>query len=388
MREVAVIGVGVTKFGELWDKSLRELGIEAGFEAILDSGISGMDIDALYIGNMSSGRFIDQEHIAAMIAEQVGLAETNVPATRVEAASASGGLALRHGYLAVASGEHDIVVVGGAEKMSDVHPTEVTATLVASADQEWEAFFGATIPSLYAMMARAHMHKYGTTREQLGMVAVKNHRNGSLNPKAQFRSEIKLDNVLNAPMVASPLGVFDCAPSSDGAAAVVLCPLARAREFTSNPIKISGTGQATDSIAVHDRDDMTTMAATISAAGRAFKHSNKKPGDIDVAEVHDSFTISEIMAVEDLGFASKGEGGKAAEEGRTALDGEVPINTSGGLKARGNPHGATGVAQAVEIVTQLRGKADLRQVQDAEVGLTHNIGGTGGTAVVHIFEVV
>ncbi|MCK5560202.1 MAG: thiolase domain-containing protein, partial [Thermoplasmata archaeon] len=175
MREVAVIGVGITKFGELWDKSLRELGIEVGLEAILDAGVTGKDIDALYIGNMSSGRFIDQEHIGAMIAEQVGLAEDNTPATRIEAASASGGLALRHGFMAVASGEHDIVVVGGAEKMSDVHPTEVTETLAASADQEWEAFFGATIPSLYAMIARAHMHKYGTTREQLAMVAVKNH---------------------------------------------------------------------------------------------------------------------------------------------------------------------------------------------------------------------
>lgn len=388
MREVAVIGVGITKFGELWDKSLRELGIEVGLEAILDAGVSGKDIDALYIGNMSSGRFIDQEHIGAMIAEQVGLAEDNTPATRIEAASASGGLALRHGFMAVASGEHDIVVVGGAEKMSDVHPTEVTETLAASADQEWEAFFGATIPSLYAMIARAHMHKYGTTREQLAMVAVKNHHNGSLNPKAQFQSAIKLENVLNAPMVASPLGVFDCAPSSDGAAAVVLCPLARAHEFTSTPIKIIGTGQATDSIALHDREDITTIGSTLAAAERAFKHSNKTPPDIDVAEVHDSFTISEVLAIEDLGFVKKGQGGKAVKEGTTTLEGEIPINPSGGLKARGHPHGATGVAQAVEIVTQLRGKADKRQVPEAKVGLTHNIGGTGGTAVVHIFEVV
>ena len=388
MREVAVIGVGITKFGELWDKSLRELGIEVGLEAILDAGVTGKDIDALYIGNMSSGRFIDQEHIGAMIAEQVGLAEDNTPATRIEAASASGGLALRHGFMAVASGEHDIVVVGGAEKMSDVHPTEVTETLAASADQEWEAFFGATIPSLYAMIARAHMHKYGTTREQLAMVAVKNHHNGSMNPKAQFQSAIKLENVLDAPMVASPLGVFDCAPSSDGAAAVVLCPLARAHEFTSTPIKIIGTGQATDSIALHDREDITTIGATLAAVERAFKHSNKTPSDIDVAEVHDSFTISEVLAIEDLGFVKKGEGGKAVKDGTTTLEGEIPINPSGGLKARGHPHGATGVAQAVEIVTQLRGKADKRQVPDAKVGLTHNIGGTGGTAVVHIFEVV
>ena len=388
MREVAVIGVGITKFGELWDKSLRELGIEAGLEAIQDAGVTGKDIDALYAGNMSSGRFVDQEHIAAMIAEQVGLAEDYVPATRVEAASASGGLALRQGYMAVASGEHDIVVVGGAEKMSDVHPNEVTETLAASADQEWEAFFGATIPSLYAMIARAHMYKHGTTREQLAMVAVKNHHNGSLNPKAQFRSEIKLENVLNAPIVSTPFGIFDCAPSSDGAAAVILCPLARAREFTSTPIKIIGTGQATDSVAVHDREDITTMAATVAASERAFKQANKESKDIDLAEVHDSFTISEIMAIEDLGFVKKGEGGKAIENGLTSLEGEIPINPSGGLKARGHPHGATGVAQAVEIVTQLRGKAGDRQINDATVGLSHNIGGTGGTAVIHLFEVV
>jgi acetyl-CoA C-acetyltransferase len=378
----------MTKFGELWDKSFREIGIQAGLEAIEDSGITGADIGALYVGNMSAGRFINQEHIAPMVAEQVGLTLGNIPSTRVEAASASGGLAFRQGYIDIASGLHDIVVVGGAEKMSDVDPSVTIETLAAGADQEWEAFFGATMPSLFAMMTRRHMVQYGTTLEQLAAVAVKNHKHGSLNPKAQFRSEISLEVAMNAPFVAEPLRMFDCAPASDGAAALVLCSLDRAKEFTDQPIRIAGTGQATDTFALHDRKSLTTMASTQKAAEWAFEMAGKKPRDIDVLEVHDSFSIAEIMAVEDMGFVDKGKGGTAAESGLTALGGDFPVNPSGGLKARGHPHGATGVAQVVEIVTQLSGKADQRQVADAKVGLTHNIGGTGGTAVVHILEAV
>jgi acetyl-CoA C-acetyltransferase len=232
------------------------------------------------------------------------------------------------------------------------------------------------------------MVEFGTTEEQLAAVAVKNHKNGSLNPKAQFRSEITPEIAMRSPFVAEPLRMFDCAPSSDGAAAVVLCALERAKEFTDQPIKISGTGQATDTLALHDRKSLTTMESTRVAAEWAFKRAGKTAKNIDVLEVHDSFSIAEIIAVEDLGFVEKGSGGKAALEGLTALEGEFPVNPSGGLKARGHPHGATGVAQVVEIVTQLKGKADKRQVADAKVGLTHNIGGTGGTAVVHILEVV
>jgi len=388
MRDVAVIGVGMTKFGELWDKSFRELGIEAGLMAIEDSGITGKDIGALYVGNMSAGRFISQEHIAPMVAEQVGLTLGHVPATRVEAASASGGLAFRQGFIDVASGMHDIVVVGGAEKMSDVDPIATIETLASGADREWEAFFGATIPSLFAMIARRHMVQYGTTAEQLAMVAVKNHKNGSMNPNAQFQSEISLEAAMKAPFVAEPLRMFDCAPSSDGAAAVVLCALERAKEFTDQPVKILGTGQATDTFALHDRKSITTLESTRAAARWAFEMAGKKPEDIDVIEVHDVFSIAEVMAIEDLGFVEKGNGGPAVEEGLTQLDGKYPVNPSGGLKARGHPHGATGVAQIVEIVTQLKGAAGARQVPDAKLGLTHNIGGTGGTAIVHIFEVV
>jgi len=386
MREVAVIGIGITKFGEIWDKSLRQLGLEAGFQAILDAGISGDDIDALYIGNMSSGSAIAQEHIAPLFADQVGLTRGHIPATGIEAASASGGLAFRQGYLAVAAGQHDIVVVGGAEKMSDTNPAETIETLSSGADREWEVFFGATLPSLWAMMARRHMHEFGTTAEQLAKVVVKNHKMAIYNPMAQYQSELKLEVILNAPRVAEPLGVFDCAPASDGAAAVVLCSMEKAKSICELPIKIIGSGQASDTMALHDRKSLTQIDSTIYAARRAFKQANKTIKDINVAEMHDAYSISEIIAMEDLGLVEKGAGGKAVEDGLTDLNGELPTNTSGGLKARGHPPGATGVAQIVEIVSQLRGKVEGRQVKDARFGLTHNLGGTGGTAIVHIFE--
>lgn len=385
MRRVAVIGVGDTEFGELWDSSFREIGIRAGLAAVEDANITAEQIDASYVGNMSAGRFIDQEHVGALIADYAGLARDHTPATRIEAAGASGGLALKEGYLAVASGLHDIVVVGGAEKMTDVDDATVTIIQSAAADQEWETVFGATFASLHALIARRHMHQFGTTREQLASVAVKNHRHGSMNPKAQFQKEISLDTVLKSPLVASPLRMFDCAPSSDGAAAVVLCPFDVARKYTDTPIEIRGVGQASDTLALHHRPDVCTFRATAVAAARAFKLAGIGAEHVDVAEVHDNYTISEILAIEDLGLVPKGQGGKATEEGRTALEGDVAVNTSGGLKARGDPIGATGVAQAVEIVIQLRGEAGKRQVPDAKIGLTQNVGGTGATVVVHVF---
>jgi acetyl-CoA C-acetyltransferase len=386
MRRVAVIGVGATEFGELWDESFRDIGIQAGLAAVADANISADKIDALFVGNMSAGRFIEQEHIGALIADYTGLARDHIPATRVEAAGASGGLALRQGFMAVASGLHDVVVVGGAEKMTDVSDVESAVIQSSAADQEWETVLGATFPALHALIAKRHMHEFGTTREQLADVAVKNHKHGSLNPKAQFQREITRETVLGSPIVSSPLRMFDCAPSSDGAAAVVLCPLDMAKKFTEVPIEIIGSGQASDTLSLHDRKDICTMEATRVAAKRAFAMANLTTKDIDVAEVHDNFTISEILAIEDLGFFKKGEGGRATEAGLTGLAGEIAINSSGGLKARGDPIGATGLAQTVEIVAQLRGKADKRQVKDAAVGLTHNVGGTGATVVVHLFR--
>lgn len=384
MRDVAVIGVGVTKFGELWEKSFRQLIAEAGLLAVKDASISGEKIDGVYVGSMSAGRLIGQEHVGPLVVDEAGLSTAHIPATRIEAADASGGAALRQAYLAVASGAQDIVVAGGVEKMTDVIDQEATNTLATVADQEWEAFFGATFPSLYAFLARAHMKQYGTTREQLAAVSVKNHANGALNPIAAYPFPITMEQVLQSPLVAEPLRLFDTASPGDGAAALVLASADVARQHSPHPVRILASAQASDTFALHDRASLTELAATRVAAERAYKQAGIRPQDIDVAEVHDSFTIGEILAIEDLGFVKKGEGGMATEKGVTALKGQMPVNTSGGLKARGHPPGATGIAQAAEIVWQLRGKADKRQVQDAEIGLAHSVGGSGGTVVVHI----
>ena len=385
MRDVAIIGVGCTEFGELWEKSFRELFVEAGISAIEDANVQGGKLDALYVGNMSGGRFIEQEHLGALIADYAGLAGLHIPSTRVEAACASGGLALRQGIIAVASGYHDIVVAGGAEKMTDVDVETTTDALAAAADREWEGVMGATFPGLYAMIAKLHMHKYGTTQEQLASVAVKNHHNGTMNPKAQFQNGISIETVINSLMVADPLRVFDCSPITDGASAVVIAPAEIARKYSDTPIYVKASAQASGTISLHDRPDITTLDATVAAAKWAYKMAKLKPKDIGFAEVHDCFTIAEICAIEDLGFVKKGEGGPATESGMTALGGKIPINPSGGLKACGHPVGATGVKQAVEITLQLRGEAGKRQINGAEIGLTHNVGGSGGTAVVHIF---
>jgi acetyl-CoA C-acetyltransferase len=365
---------------------LRDLGLEAGVKAINDANIASEDIDALFVGIMSPGMFLNQEHVAPLIADWVGIAGTHKPATRVEAGDASGGLAIREAWTSIKAGLYDVVVVGGAEKMTDVGDDEALDTLSATVDQEWEAFFGATLPSLYAMIARRHMYQYGTTREQLAAVPVKNHKHGSMNPLAQFQSVIDLKTVLGATPVAEPLGVFDCAPFSDGAAALVLCEWEKAKKICEQPIRITGSGQAGSSLSLSSRRDITTFAATRTAGEKALKMANRKLADVNVMEVHDSYSIGEILAAEDLGFCAKGEGGKFVEGGAMSLGGQIPTNTSGGLKARGHPLGATGIAQAVEIVYQLRGKAGQRQVKGAKVGLTHNVGGTGGTCVVHVLE--
>ncbi len=388
MRDVAIIGIGVTKFGELWDKSFRNLIAEAGAKAILDSGISGNEIDALYIGSMSAGRFVGQEHVGALVADSAGFTHMHIPSTRVEGACASGGLAFRQAYMSVASSMHDIVVVGGIEKMTDVVESEATNILAMGLDQEMESFFGVTFPGVYAMIAAKHMHDYGTTREQIAQVAVKNHANGALNPNAQFKKALPLESVLKAPMVAYPMGMLDCSPLSDGAAAVVICAADIAKKYTQKPVKIIGSGQASDMFPVHGRENICTFQSTIHAAKKAYKQANIEPKDIDLAEVHDCFTIAEILAIEDLGFVNKGEGGKAIENKITTLDGSLPVNTSGGLKAKGHPIGATGISQIAEIVMQLRGQADKRQVKDAKIGLAHNIGGSGATCVVHILEAI
>lgn len=384
MRDVAIIGVGLTKFGELWDVSFRQMMIESGARAIEDAKIDGKQIDAMYVGNMSAGQFIRQEHIASLIADHAGLVP--IPSTRVEAACASGGLALRQAIIAVGSGVHDFVVAAGIEKMTDVLSEHATGALATAADQEWEVYAGATFPGLYALMARRHMYEFGTTEEQMAMVAVKNHRNACLNPCAQYHMEITVDDVLNSSPVTLPLKLLDCSPITDGAACVILAPAEKAKKFTDTPILVAGTGQASDSISLHSRPSLTGLRATVEATKMAYKMAGVGPDDIDLAEVHDCFTIAEIMAIEDLGFCEKGKGGKVTQEGETAREGRIPVNTSGGLKGKGHPVGATGIAQAVEVVQQLRGEAGKRQISGAEIGLTHNVGGSGGTAVVNILR--
>jgi len=381
MREVAIIGYGITRFGELWNKSLRDIFVEAAIKAIADANVD--HIDSMYVGSMTPGVFVGQEHIGALMADYLGVA--GIPAMRIESACASGGLALRQGFLEVASGMSDVALVGGVEKMTD--GADATYALSTAADQEYEVYQGITFPGLYAMIAHAHMHNYGTTRDQLAMVAVKNHKNGALNPNAQFQREITRDTVINATMIADPLTLMDCSPVSDGAACVILCPLEKAKQYTDIPVKILASGAATDNLALHQREDITSLKAVRLSGERAFKQARLKPEDIDVAEVHDCFTIAEICVIEELGFVEKGKGGEFTERGYTALEGKIPVNTSGGLKAKGHPVGATGVAQVVEIVEQLRGNAGKRQVKGAKIGLTQNMGGSGASSVVHIFGV-
>lgn len=380
MREVCIIGTGMTDFGELWGSSLRDLFVEAALKAIDDAGVDRLD--SLYVGSMSPGLFVGQEHISALMADYLG--RGTIPAVRVESACCSGGMALRSGFFEVASGHSDVVLVGGVEKMND--GADVTYALATAADQEYEVYQGVTFPGLYALIARAHMDRYGTTHEQMAAVSVKNHHNGARNPHAQFPREITIDQVLSATVVADPLTILECSPVSDGAACVILASVEAARNFKKLPVKIIGTGAATDTIALHARKEITAMEAVRASAEAAYKMAGISPGDVNCAEVHDCFSIAEICIIEELGFAERGKGGPYTEQGHTALDGKIPINTSGGLKAKGHPVGATGIAQVIEIVQQLRGEAGDRQIANPTIGLAQNMGGSGASSVVHILK--
>jgi acetyl-CoA C-acetyltransferase len=380
MREVAIVATGMTPFGELWQLSLRDLFVEAALEALRAARVD--TVDGIYVGNMAGGQFVGQEHLGPLMADHLGM--RGVPATRVESACASGGAALRAAFFEVASGASDLVLATGVEKMND--GGDVTGILATAADQEGEAYHGITFPGLYAMIARAHMAAHGTTVEDLAAVAVKNHAHGALNPKAQFRSRVTSEQVMASAPVADPLRLLHCSPVSDGAAAVLLCPLSRAKEFTDRPVKIRASAMATSSMALADRENIAVLDSVALAGARAYQMAGLRPSDINVAEVHDCFTIAEICAIEALCFVPTGKGGAAARSGETALGGRLPVNTSGGLKSKGHPVGATGIAQAIEIVEQLRGEAGERQVKDAGIGLTQNMGGSGASAVVHIFE--
>lgn len=384
-RDVAIVGVGIAPSGEQWDKGLRELTIEAGFAAAADAGVRGKDIDLILVGNMSAGTFVGQEHVAALVADFLGLNPTS--AVRVEAACASGGVAFKQGCLAIASGLYDLVVVGGVEKMTDVQGKWATSVLSGAMDFEWEAYFGATFPGIYALMARRYMYEYSLTREQLAEVAVKNHYHGSFNPFAHFRNRTTVDQVLNSSLIADPLRLFDCSPISDGAACVILTPAENARKYTDTPILVDACVQASDTLTLFERRDICTLDATVEASREAYRLAKTSPKDVDVAEVHDCFTIAEILALEDLGFCKKGEAGTLYDEGQLYVGGALPVNTDGGLKASGHPVGATGVKQIVELVKQLRGEVESgRQVKGAEQALAQNVGGSGATAVVTLLR--
>jgi acetyl-CoA C-acetyltransferase len=383
MRDVAVIGVGMNLWGELWEKSLRAIWTEAALEAVDDAGVDR--VDAMYVGCMSGGLFVGQEHLGALLADQLGLGP--IPGTRVESACASGGLALRQAWMDVASGLHDVVLATGVEKMTDVDGGAATDALATAADQEYESYHGVTFPGLYGMMAHAHMHQHGTTRRQLSAVAVKTHRHGALNPLAQYPQEITAEQVEESVLIADPLRILDCSPITDGAAAVVLAPLDQARTLSEHPpVRIAASAHATDSIALHERDDLAWLGSTERAARLAYAQAGITPEDLSFCEVHDCFTIAEIMVIEALGITPRGCGGSGAESGATALGGKLPVNPSGGLKSKGHPVGATGIAQVREAVLQLRGQAGDRQVRNAHWGLTQNMGGTGASSVVHVFE--
>ena len=412
-RPVSIVGAGMSQFGAFRDKTSRDLFVEAFQDLMdtLDQGIDVEDIECGYVGNYSSDLFEGQGHTAPIIADWLGM--TPAPVTRIENACASSGSALREGVMAIASGMYDVVLVGGVEKMTGLPTEGVTDVLATAADVLYEVPAGLTFPGIYGALAKAHMDRYETNLDHLLKVGIKNHNNGALNPKAQFNVTIRqmmerrqaraeqrgetvpdwkdeldfLNDPASNPWIAWPLRLYDCAPITDGASCLLLVSADIARNFTEKPVQIAGMGQASGR-PLHDAEELTSLSAAKYAAAQAYQMAGITPQDVQVAEVHDCFTIAEIIATEDLGFFEPGEGPRAVDEGRTALAGDRPINTSGGLKSKGHPVGASGVAQVIEIFHQLRGEAGLRQLADPnlEVGLTHNVGGTGGTCVVNILR--
>jgi acetyl-CoA C-acetyltransferase/acetyl-CoA acyltransferase len=381
MRRVAVIGVGVTKFGK-HDRTSAELFAEAARDALADAELPPSAVQALYYGNVVGGETEKQLHTGPQAASVLGI--PTVPTTRFETACASSHAAFRHAVMELAAGVSEVVLVGGAERVLNVPTAEATEYFAYASDAVWEQPVGLTFPGVFALIARAHMAKHGTTEEQMAHVAVKNHRHGALNPKAQFQKEITLEQVLTSAYVADPLKLYDCCPFTDGGAAVVLASEEIARQRRRG-IWVLGSAAASDSMLMHDKRDLARVPATERAAAAAYRQAGLGPEDVDVVELHDCFTIAEIVATEGLGLFEPGTGGLAAEKGWTSLGGKIPVNTSGGLKAKGHPIGATGAAQIVEVVTQLRGEAGPRQVEGARIGLTHTLGGNTATVLVSLF---
>jgi len=382
---VSIVSAGLSKFGKREGLYGRELYIEAASEAFercpnLDPK---KDIKAAFIGMMGES-FEHQGHTAPTALDWVGLLP--IQAFRTEGACGSSATAIRCGIFAILSGLADIVMVGGVEKMTHRATSDVTEYLAMACDFPFEQWNGLTFPGLFAMVATAHMHKYGTTEEQMALVAVKNHHHGAMNPKAHMQKEVSLEKAISSRVIAWPLKLYDCSLITDGASCLILTKPELAKKFTNAPVHIIGSGQASDTIGLYEREEFTTLKVGSLAGEEAYKMAGVNPFEIDVAEVHDCFTIAEVVAYEDLGFCKPGEGGNFIEEGQSQIGGKVAVNTSGGLKSKGHPVGATGTAQAYEIYLQLTGQAGKRQVKDAEIGLTHNVGGLGATGVVNIYK--
>ena len=382
---VSIVSAGLSKFGRLDGMYCRELFVDAAKEAYdrCPNLNPIKDIEALFVGHMGES-YEHQGHTGPTLADWAGLLPK--PAIRIESACASSGAALRTGILAILSGMHKVVMVGGVEKMTHRTTTEVTEFLAMASDMPFEQWHGITFPGLYALIATAHMHEYGTTEEQMAQVAVKNHHNGTLNPKAHMQKEITVEKAMASKVIAWPLKLYDCSLITDGASCLILTRPDLAKKFTDAPVHVIGSGQASDAIGLYEREELTTLKAARLAGQEAYRMAGVEPKDLDVAEVHDCFTIAEIIAYEDLGFCSSGKGGNLIDEGTTELGGKLPVNPSGGLKSKGHPVGATGTAQAYEIYLQLTGQAEERQVKGAEIGLSHNVGGSGATSSVHIYR--
>lgn len=383
MRGVSVIGAGSTSFGKHADRAVEELAVSASAAALADGGVENGDVGALYLGNFIGGPLSGQEVLAGLVADELGL--RNVPCTKVEGACASGGIAFRHAYLAIATGQCDVALVVGAEKMTHARTPEVTTALNCAMDNRADGVSGLTFPGLFGLAWRIHAERYGTTRDDVSAVVVKNKRNGLTNPLAQMGASLTPEGIAASALICDPLQLYDCCPATDGGAALVLVATERVERSRAPRIDVAATVQTRGSPRLSGHPDLATFEATVEAARQAYAASGLAPGDVDVVELHDCFSIAEIIDSEDLGLVPRGSGARWAAEGRTDLEGEIPVNPSGGLLAKGHPVGATGVGQLYEIVMQLRG-THPNQVPGAGIGMTHNLGGTGVACTVTILK--
>ena len=386
LSNVYVIGGGESKYGELWDRSLREIAVEAGLKAVENAGIRTRDLNAIYMGNSLGGLISKQEHLSALMSDYAGISSEHVPSMRIEASTASGGAAFRQAYLSIKSGEHDVVMVGGVEKMTELYGTEIIDITSSLVDREWEAFNGATPAAVAALSARKYMRDFNVKKEVLAAISVNDHANASLNENAQYRNKITIEQALNATPIAEPLNLMDCAPMTDGATSVILASEKYLKEHGTKGVRIMGSAISQGPFALHSRKSFYTVEPTIISTKKAMEQANIKHKDISFVEIHDSYSIYGLMALEDLGFVEKGHASEMVENG-IGINSNLPVNPSGGLKAKGFPYGAAGVSQIYETYLQLSGKAGKRQIKDATCGLVHNMAGSGAASVVHILGV-